>query len=263
MDAILAIAKKHNLRVLEDCAQCAGGRYKGKYVGTIGDIGINSFQLSKTITSGEGGAVTTNDPVLYERAMRFHDVGVVGRAYNESFGSGVLGSFASCNFRLNEFTAAVLCGQLRKLETICTALRANAKKVREGIADLPGLKLRASGDIEGDLGMRIFIDWGNRERRDRFLRAVRAEGISAGGPGGSVILPVDGRIASKATVHPDWPSFNSPEGQAIRYGAECCPRTIDIINRYGGVTIGPKYTEQDVNDVIAAIRKVYLAMHAA
>jgi 8-amino-3,8-dideoxy-alpha-D-manno-octulosonate transaminase len=263
LDAILAIAKKHNLRVLEDCAQCAGGRYKGKYVGTIGDIGINSFQLSKTITSGEGGAVTTNDPVLYERAMRFHDVGVVGRAYNESFGGGVLDRFASCNFRMNEFTAAVLCGQLRKLETICSALRASAKKVREGIADLPGLKLRASGDIEGDLGMRIFIDWGNRERRDRFLRAVRAEGISAGGPGGSVILPVDVRIASKATVHPDWPSFNSPEGQAIRYGAECCPRTIDIINRYGGVTIGPKYTEQDVNDVIAAIRKVYLAMHAA
>jgi 8-amino-3,8-dideoxy-alpha-D-manno-octulosonate transaminase len=263
LDAILAIAKKHNLRVLEDCAQCAGGRYKGKYVGTIGDIGINSFQLSKTITSGEGGAVTTNDPVLYERAMRFHDVGVIGRAYNESIGGGILGRFASCNFRMNEFTAAVLCGQLRKLETICSALRASAKKVREGIADLPGLKLRASGDIEGDLGMRIFIDWGNRERRDRFLRAVRAEGISAGGPGGSVILPVDGRIASKATVHPDWPSFNSPEGQAIRYGAECCPRTIDIINRYGGVTIGPMYTEQDVNDVIAAIRKVYLAMHAA
>jgi 8-amino-3,8-dideoxy-alpha-D-manno-octulosonate transaminase len=90
MDAILAIAKKHNIRVLEDCAQCAGGRYKGKYVGTIGDIGINSFQLSKTITSGEGGAVTTNDPVLYERAFRFHDVGVVSRAYNESIGGGVL-----------------------------------------------------------------------------------------------------------------------------------------------------------------------------
>ena len=57
----MEIARKHKLRVLEDCAECAGGRYKGKYVGTIGDIGINSFQLSKTITSGEGGAVTTND----------------------------------------------------------------------------------------------------------------------------------------------------------------------------------------------------------
>ncbi|NLX95326.1 MAG: DegT/DnrJ/EryC1/StrS family aminotransferase [Rhodopirellula sp.] len=263
MDAILAIAKKHKIRVLEDCAQCAGGKYKGKYVGTIGDIGINSFQLSKTITSGEGGAVVTNDPVLYERAFRFHDVGSAGRTCNESIGKGVLAGFASCNFRMNEFTAAVLRGQLRKLETICGALRANAKKVREGIADLPGLKLRKSGDIEGDLGMRIFLDMGTPERRDRFLRAVRAEGISANGPGGSAILPVSPRVADKATIHPDWPTFRSPQGQAIRYGAECCPRTIDILGRHGGVIIGPKYSEQDVADVIAAVRKVYLAMGAA
>ncbi len=263
MDPILAIARKHNLRVLEDCAQCAGGKYKGKYVGAIGDIGINSFQLSKTITSGEGGAVTTNDPVLYERAVRFHDVGTVSRSFNESIGSGALAGFASCNFRMNEFTGAVLCGQLKKLETICGALRANAKKVREGIADLPGLKLRKSGDIEGDLGMRIFLDMGNRERRDHFLRAVRAEGLSAGGPGGSAILPTSARIANKATIHPDWPSFTSPEGQAIQYGAECCPRTIDVLNRHGGVTIGPKYTEEDVADVVKIVRKVYLAMREA
>ncbi|MHC4176922.1 MAG: DegT/DnrJ/EryC1/StrS family aminotransferase, partial [Planctomycetota bacterium] len=77
MDPILDIARKHKLYVMEDCAQCCGGRYKGKYVGSIGDIGINSFQLSKTITSGEGGAVTTNDPRLFERAVRFHDVGTL------------------------------------------------------------------------------------------------------------------------------------------------------------------------------------------
>ena len=263
MDAILKIARKHKLRVLEDCAQCCGGKYKGKYVGTIGDIGINSFQLSKTITSGEGGAVTTNDPVLYERACRFHDVGMMARAFNETVGKGVLAAFASCNFRMNEFTGAVLRGQLKKLETICGALRTNAKKVRDGIADLPGLKLRKSGDLAGDLGMRVFLDLGNRQRRDQFLRAIRAEGISAAGPGGSAILPVDPRIEKKATIHPAWPSFRSPEGKAIRYGAACCPRTIDILGRHGGVTIGPKYTEQDVADVIKAIRKVYRAMSAA
>jgi hypothetical protein len=151
-------------------------------------------------------------------------------------------------------------GQLRKLETICGALRANAKKVRQGIADLPGLKLRKSGDIEGDLGMRIFLDLGNPKRRDYFLRAMRAEGVSAAGPSGCVILPTDARVRSKATLHPDWPSFNSPQGKAIRYGAESCPRTIDMLSRHGGVTIGPKYTEQDVADLIEAVRKVYLAM---
>jgi 8-amino-3,8-dideoxy-alpha-D-manno-octulosonate transaminase len=216
MDAILEIARKHKLRVIEDCAQCCGGRYKGKYVGSIGDMGINSFQLSKTITAGEGGAVTTNDPVLYERAFRFHDVGMMGRAFNESIGNGVLGAFASCNFRMNEFTGAVLKGQVKKLDTICRALRANARKVREGIANLPGLKLRKSSDVEGDLGSIVFLDCGTRERRDKFLRAMEAEGISAGGPGGSVILPADSRIAKKATIHPNWPSFNGCS-RAIRW----------------------------------------------
>ena len=162
MDPIMAIAKKHKLRVLEDCAQCMGGRYKGKYVGTIGDIGINSFQLSKTITSGEGGAVISNDSKLFERAVRFHDVGSLRSPYKEAMKGGLLAAFAACNFRMNEFTGAVLKGQLQKLETICSRLRGNSRKVREGIADLPGLQLRKSPDIEGDVGVGVFLDWGHQ-----------------------------------------------------------------------------------------------------
>ncbi len=262
MDPILEIARKHKLRVVEDCAQCCGGRYKGKYVGSIGDMGINSFQLSKTITSGEGGAVTSNDPKLFERAVRFHDVGTL-RIHSQELGGGILAAFASCNFRMNEFTGAVLKGQLQKLATICNRLRTNARKVREGIADLPGLKLRKSPDQEGDLGVTVFLDHGTRERRDLFLRALRAEGIGSAGPGGSVILPIDGRIENKVTIHPGWPSFTSPEGKAIRYGKECCPRTIDILGRTGGVIMDPNFTDDDVKDIVRAMRKVYLAMGAA
>ncbi|NQT41126.1 MAG: DegT/DnrJ/EryC1/StrS family aminotransferase [Planctomycetes bacterium] len=263
MDPILDIARKHKLRVVEDCAQCCGGRYKGKYVGSIGDIGINSFQLSKTITSGEGGAVTSNDAKLFERAVRFHDVGVIRAPYTESLGGGLLAAFASCNFRMSEFTGAVLKGQLQKLETIGTRLRNNARKVRRGIADLPGLKLRKTPDQEGDLGVTIFLDHGTRQRRDRFLRALRAEGIAASGPGGSVILPTDKRIENKVTLHPDWPSFNTPQGKAIRYGSECCPKTIDIHGRTGGVIMDPNFTDDDLKDIVRAIRKVYLAMRSA
>jgi 8-amino-3,8-dideoxy-alpha-D-manno-octulosonate transaminase len=263
MDTILEIAKKHKLRVLEDCAQCLGGRYKGKYVGSIGDIGINSFQLSKSITAGEGGAVVTSDPELFERAVRFHDVGVIRPPYKEDLGGGVMGAFASCNFRMNEFTGAVLKGQLQKLETICGGLRTNARKVRQGIADLPGLKLRTTHDEDGDLAMAVFLDMGNRKRRDQYLRAMRAEGIPASGPGGSVVLPANERIEKKVTLHPDWPSFNTPQGKAIRYGAESCPRTIDILDSAGGVRMDPHYTDQDIKDVIAAIRKVYTAMNKA
>ena len=263
MEPIMEIARKHKLRVLEDFSQCVGGRYKGKYLGTIGDIAINSFQLGKTITSGEGGAVVTNNAKLFERALRFHDVGALRSPYAEEFKGGLLAAFAACNFRMNEFTGAVLKGQVQKLETICARLRANARKVCEGIADLPGLKLRKTSDQEGDLGVTVFLDHGNRQRRDRFLRALRAEGISASGPGGSVILPIDQRIEKKATLHPDWPSFNSPQGKAICYGTECCPRTIDIIGRFGGVIMDPKFTDEDLKDIIRAIRKVYLAMGPA
>jgi 8-amino-3,8-dideoxy-alpha-D-manno-octulosonate transaminase len=204
--------------------------------------------------------VTTNDPELFERAVRFHDVSSLRSPYTEALGGGLLAGFASCNFRMSEFTGAVLKGQLQKLETICGRLRSNARKVREGIADLPGLKLRKSPDQEGDLGVTVFLDHGTRQRRDHFLRALRAEGIAAFGPGGSAILPIDKRIEQKATIHPAWPSFNSPEGKAIRYGSECCPRTIDILGRHGGVVMDPNFTDEDLQDIVAAIRKVYLAM---
>ena len=257
MDPILEIAKKHKIKVLEDCAQCLGGKYKGKYTGTMGDIAINSFQLSKSITSGEGGAVITNDDKMFERAIRFHDVGSLRSPYTGELGGGLLASFAALNFRMNEFTGAVLKGQLLKLETICSGLRKNAKKVRDGIADLPGIELRKTPDVEGDIGVGVFVDMKTRNKRDQFLRALRAEGISAGGPGGSVILPVDGRIENKATVHPDWPTFNTPQGKAIQYGAASCAQTIDIIGRFGGVTMDPNFTDQDTDDIVAAIRKVY------
>ncbi|NUQ62734.1 MAG: DegT/DnrJ/EryC1/StrS family aminotransferase [Pirellulales bacterium] len=263
MDPILEIARKHNLRVVEDCAQCAGGRYKGKYVGTIGDIGINSFQLSKTITAGEGGAVTTNDPKLFERALRFHDVSSIRPPYTDLLKGGVLHGFVSCNFRMSEFTGAVLYGQLQKLETICKGVRDSARKVREAIADVPGLKQRKSPDIEGDLGMGVFVDLGNARDRTRYMRAMAAEGVPASPPGGSVILPTSEWIQAKSTIHPAWPSFQSAEGKAIRYSAETCPRTIDIIGRFAGVRMDPNYTEQDVKDAAQAIRKVYPAMGKA
>ncbi len=259
MDPIMEIASKHNIPVLEDFSQCIGGRYKGKYLGTMGRIGINSFQASKVVTSGEGGAVVTNDDELFERAIYFHGTGLFSPYREELNGGSMQMGFSRYHFRMNEFTGAVLKGQEQKLETICSRLRANARKVREGIADLPGLKLRKSHDQEGDLGVTVYLDHGSRRQRDLFHRALAAEGIRPSGPTGSVILPTIPRIENKQTVHPDLPPFNTPQGKAIRYGAECCPRTIDIINRFGGVIMDPNFSEKDVDDIIKAIRKVYLA----
>lgn len=257
LDRILAVARSHKLRVLEDCAQSVGASYKGKPLGSIGDVGIYSLQLNKTITAGEGGAVVTNDPVLYERASRFHDLGGLRAPHQDAVGKQQLDWFIGANYRMNEFTGGVLLAQTRKLDKVVDAVRANAQRVYEGIRDLPGIKFRRRYDPAGELGSGVFIDFGGKPRRDRFLAAMKAENITAAGPGGSVILPTLPHIMAKRTLHPAWPSFNTPRGKAIRYGPETCPRTIDIHGRFGGVPMDPKFTRADLDDIIAAIRKVY------
>ena len=257
MDRVLEIARKHNLRVLEDCAQSVGASYKGKPLGSMGDIGIYSLQINKTITAGEGGAVVTSDPALFERAARFHDLGGMRAAHEEVIGKARLDWFIGTNFRMNEFTGGVLLAQTRKLDRIVGSVRANAAQVYEGLRDLPGIKFRRRFDAAGEIGTGVFMDFGSKERRDRFVAAMRAENVPAAGPGGSVVLPTQPHIIAKRTVHPAWPSFTSARGRAMRYGSDTCPRTIDVLGRFGGVLLDPKYTKAELADIIAAVRKVY------
>ena len=254
MDPILAIARKHGLKVLEDGSQSVGASYKGKPLGSMGDIGIYSLQQSKTITAGEGGALVTSDAYLYERACRFHDVTV-----RKDFPSK-LGFIPGLNYRMNEFTGGVLLAQLRKLDTIIGDVRRNARRVYGGIRDLPGVHPRHLPDPQGELGTGIFLGFRTKEERQRYAEAMKAEGVPVAGPGGSVILPIVPEIEQKVTVTARWPSFNSDRGKAIRYGRECCPRTIDILSRFAGVMMNPKYTERDTEDAIAAVRKVHPAI---
>jgi 8-amino-3,8-dideoxy-alpha-D-manno-octulosonate transaminase len=257
MGRILAVARAHRVKVLEDCAQSLGAEYGGRPVGSLGDVGIYSFQLNKAITSGEGGALVTDDPELFERASRYHDLGSLRKPHEEWVGGARLDGFAGSQFRMSEFTGGVLLAQLKKLDAILDSLRGHARRVREGIGDLPGLRLRASADLDGEMGSHVFLGFESKAARDRFLGAMAKENVPGTPPSGSVILPAVPHVERKATVHPAWPSFTSERGRAIRYGAESCPRTIDILGRYAGVALDPMFSRGDVDDAIAAIRKVY------
>src|SRR5271167_1869504 len=109
LDVLMAIAKKHNIKVIEDCAHAHGGMWKGKGAGSMGDLGAFSFQSSKLITSGEGGAVITNNLEYMERVQSYINAGRA--SVTDKFHHRIIGF----NYRLGEFQCAVLSAQLARL----------------------------------------------------------------------------------------------------------------------------------------------------
>jgi len=261
LDPILEIARRRGVAVVEDCAQCVGGSYRGKKLGSIGDVGIYSFQINKMITAGEGGALVSSDPALYERAARFHDMGTIRQLFLDRTGApSRVQTFAGENFRMNEFTGAVLGAQLPKLDAMVAQMRRNAGAIYEGIQNLPGIRLRQRPDPAGDIGYAVFFEMKDREGRDRCIEALRKRKVPASTLTGSVLLPVEESVIQKRARHRNWPSFNSPEGQAIQYGPGCCRQTLAVFDRFVQVRVGAKYTPRINDYIIQAIRDVYASM---
>jgi perosamine synthetase len=140
MDAIMAIAKKYDLKVIEDCAQAPGATYKGKRVGTIGDIGVFSFNYHKHIHTGEGGMVVTSDEKLAHRMqlIRNHAESVV-----ERMGCTDIKNMVGQNYRMGEIEAAIGRRQLAKLTYLLQQRLANVQYLEERLGDLPGLRFPA------------------------------------------------------------------------------------------------------------------------
>jgi dTDP-4-amino-4,6-dideoxygalactose transaminase len=111
----------------------------------------------------------------------------------------------------------------------------------------------------------VYFRTAGTPQRDRFIRALEAENVPAMTMEGSVILPLAPYIEQKQNPNMDasWPSFASPEAKAIHYGRSCCPQTRAIYDRYVGLPMDPQYSDQDVADIIAAVRKVYPVVTAA
>jgi len=115
MESIMKIAKKHSLKVIEDCAQAHGAKYKDRYVGGIGDIGVFSLNVNKTIQSGEGGICVTNDDEL---SFRLQLIRNHGEAVVEGAGYKAINNIAGFNYRLTEIQAAIGREQLKKLDSL-------------------------------------------------------------------------------------------------------------------------------------------------
>ncbi len=150
MDRLMEIAKKHNLFVVEDCAHAHGSRFKGKIVGNWGNVGTFSFQASKVLNSGEGGAITTNDAKLAELIYSIEDC---GRNINEYFYKHL--RYGS-NYRMTEYQAAVLRAQMKKFPSQHKVRNENAKYFATKLNEVDGIKTMKLTPGTDELGWYVF-----------------------------------------------------------------------------------------------------------
>jgi perosamine synthetase len=174
MDRIMEIAKKHNLKVIEDSCQCHLAEYKGKKLGTIGDLGCFSFQSSKTIACGEGGAIIGNDEELMDKCYTVHNHGTSRRGRTEVIGP---------KYRMNELEAAVLLGQLPGVKERFARRNENAAHLTYRLKDFPGITAQKlyEGTYNGSYYLYMMTyhkEYFDDVERSKFLKALRAEGIS-------------------------------------------------------------------------------------
>jgi len=177
MDPILAVAAKHRLPVIEDACQAWLAEYNGRMCGTIGDLGCFSFQNSKHLPSGEGGAITGNSDDLIDRASSFHDC---GRPYGGF--KGARPNFTrGGNFRMQHYQAAMLVQQLDKLVQDTARRRENADRLAASLKEIPGIQpVRLPDNSRAVWHLYPFrYDAAKFQGlpRDKFIRAMRAEGI--------------------------------------------------------------------------------------
>lgn len=261
MDTIMDIARRHNLRVIEDCAQSAGTAYKDKAIGAWGDVGAFSLQVNKIITAGEGGIVTTSDDAIFERAVRYHDHGnyrfgrsaAATSAPDDTMGDltvyppAQLDAFPGEVYRMGELAGALALAQVRKLPGIIERMRHAHDTIKSGVSGLPGVTLRHLPDPNGVAGVAFGLLVDDPAHTGSFVKALRAEGIPARHVyGGKPVYTIEALQNYRPAV-----------GELTQdYGPGLCPRTEAIMARAILIGIAPSYTEEDCADVAQALWKV-------
>lgn len=259
MDAVIDVARRFELAVVEDSCQAMGASYHGRSAGCLGDVGAFSLQLEKNITAGEGGLLVTDDEALALRAARYSDQGGQfvtargGRRGDEAM------AFAGENFRMTELTGAVAGVQLDRLPSILADMRANKAALTERIGVVDGLTPRWIPDPDGDGGSSIGWYAPDAAISRRFAAALVAEGIPAGRVyDGLPVYANPAYLQRRAVTESRSPWATHPVEVTYRLGM--CPVAEDLAARAVLVLVGPDYTSDDLDDIATAVHKVASAV---
>ena len=267
LDALTALSKKYGFKIIEDACQADGGQYHGKFLGTIGDAGAYSFNYFKIITSGEGGAMVTNDRTIYERALIYHDAGAVA-----FFGDQLNGIeqplFGGSEFRVSDLTGAVLREQLKRMPGILSDLRSNRNKLSKALfGGSSAIKVgdisftqAPSHDIDGDCGTTLPLRFDSEKDCRAYCERAAKNGIG-------LVVPIDtGKhvytnwtqiMEKRGALHPAMDPFLMETNKGLRhnYTADMCPRTLDLLARTAYVMINPDWSDDDIKQIAASMTK--------
>ena len=248
MNAINLIAKKHGIKVIEDCTQAHGAEIDGKKVGSLGDVGAFSFQATKNLTVGESGAVVTNDEVIFERMQRIRDMG------RQPGGARWEYSTLGWNYRVSDYLAAVLEVRIGDLDSQSAQRSANAAYLSEGLREIEGVISPRTMTGVTRHAFHLFPilyhppAFGGRSR-DEFVEALRGEGIPVVA-GYDPLSETEAVTAAAASKHGRVTVAERPN--LTNVAANAVWVTQDMLMS----------TREDLDDVVEAVAKVYRAFNS-
>ena len=262
MDALLDLAKRRGLPLLEDVAQAGGGSFQGRRLGSLGTIGCFSFDYYKVIVSGERGFVTTDDEWLYTRAQSWHDTAACWRPdrYAHERREGEL--FAGENYRMSELEGAVALAQIRKTDTILAAYRRAKRLIKDGIDKSQHVQFRRLTDEQGDTAICLILFLPNADVTRQAIDALHAEGVPAGGVYDSKVRDWhiytywDHILDKKSVANDGLPWSAVPPAELPKYSRDMCPRTLDLLGRSIHIEINYNYSDEDCNAIALGINTV-------
>jgi len=252
MDGIMKIAKKHNLKVIEDCAQSPGGIYKGKLLGTIGDCGLFSFTETKNVTSGEGGMLITNNDDIADivRLIRNHGEAIIADQPRQ-YRSTILGY----NYRMTELDAAVGIEQFKKLDKFnnerIRLVEYLAKKVEK---EIPGIKPCLNNKNGKNVYFMLPFKYDEKKvgiPRDLFVKALNLEGIPFGA---GYVKP----LYLSPIFHENKHFIIKQFGKDVSYDKGICPVVERLHEKEIILTLmcRPPAKFKDMDDIVGAMNKI-------
>jgi 8-amino-3,8-dideoxy-alpha-D-manno-octulosonate transaminase len=261
IEEIVEAATKHGVPVIEDTAQSCGGKWNGKALGAFGKIGTFSFDSVKTMTTGEGGMVITDDEALYRNASEYHDH---GHDHNPAVPRGLeKRRFLGVNYRMMELQGALGLAQLRKLDTvILPRQRENKARIREALARIDQVAFRDLPDPEGDTATFLTFLLPSRDKAAAFNKALTEQGagaISWYENTWHYYEQWEHLLEGKSLTSTGHPFRNEEGVPRCRYKREDLPKTADLVSRTLSFAINV-YMDDQIPKIVRAVEKAGRAL---